>query len=76
MIESLRSMGVTDEQMNYYSGVMGVPITFLDKYNPDQFEILGCSYSYGRPKEWNSNIDMTPIVKGKNIYKRLLVKAV
>lgn len=24
-----------------YSGVMGVPITFLDKYNPDQFEILG-----------------------------------
>lgn len=26
-----------------YNGVMGVPITFLDKYNPDQFEILGCS---------------------------------
>ena len=24
-----------------YDGVMGVPITFLDKYNPDQFEILG-----------------------------------
>ena len=24
-----------------YAGVMGVPITFLDKYNPDQFEILG-----------------------------------
>jgi Adenine-specific methyltransferase EcoRI len=24
-----------------YPGVMGVPITFLDKYNPDQFEILG-----------------------------------
>ena len=24
-----------------YGGVMGVPITFLDKYNPDQFEILG-----------------------------------
>lgn len=24
-----------------YSGPMGVPITFLDKYNPDQFEILG-----------------------------------
>ncbi|MBZ4620500.1 DNA methyltransferase [Mycobacterium avium subsp. hominissuis] len=26
-----------------YTGVMGVPITFLDKYNPDQFEILGNS---------------------------------
>ena len=24
-----------------YSGVMGVPITFLDKYNPDEFEIVG-----------------------------------
>lgn len=24
-----------------YDGVMGVPITFMDKYNPDQFEILG-----------------------------------
>ncbi len=26
-----------------YFGIMGVPITFLDKYNPDQFEILGCT---------------------------------
>lgn len=25
----------------YCSGVIGVPITFLDKYNPDQFEIIG-----------------------------------
>ena len=24
-----------------YNGLMGVPITFLDKYNPKQFEILG-----------------------------------
>ena len=24
-----------------YNGVMGVPITFLDKYNPEQFEIVG-----------------------------------
>ena len=26
-----------------YDGVMGVPITFIDKYNPDQFELLNCS---------------------------------
>jgi len=26
-----------------YNGVMGVPISFLDKYNPDQFEILGAT---------------------------------
>ena len=30
-----------------YDGVMGVPITFLDKYNPDQFEILGLSGKVG-----------------------------
>ena len=26
-----------------YAGEMGVPITFMDKYNPDQFEIIGAS---------------------------------
>lgn len=26
-----------------YKGVMGVPISFLDKYNPDQFEVLGAT---------------------------------
>lgn len=29
-----------------YEGMMGVPITFLDKYNPDQFEIHGYEHSY------------------------------
>ena len=29
-----------------YDGVMGVPITFLDKYNPDQFEIVGITKSW------------------------------
>lgn len=31
----------TDSIPSDYDGVMGVPITFLDKYNPDQFEIVG-----------------------------------
>lgn len=31
-----------------YDGVMGVPITFLDKYNPEQFEILGATESEGK----------------------------
>lgn len=30
-----------------YAGVMGVPITFLDKFNPEQFEILGLSQKVG-----------------------------
>lgn len=31
-----------------YDGVMGVPITFLDVYNPDQFEIVGCGCYKGK----------------------------
>lgn len=33
-------MGVSTNQMHWISGVMGVPITFMDKYNPDQFDIV------------------------------------
>lgn len=34
-----------------YDGVMGVPLTFLDKYNPDQFEIIWRSHDI----EWAEN---------------------
>ena len=39
-------VGKTDEIPEDYDGVMGVPITFLDKYNPDQFEILGITKTW------------------------------
>lgn len=32
-----------------YFGAMGVPVTFLDKFNPKQFEILGSSRTLGKP---------------------------
>jgi hypothetical protein len=32
-----------------YKGEMGVPITFIDKYNPDQFEIVGSSRTHSKP---------------------------
>jgi hypothetical protein len=32
-----------------FDGPMGVPITFIDYYNPDQFEILGCSRTLSKP---------------------------
>ena len=32
-----------------YDGIMGVPLTFFDKYNPDQFEIIGIT---DRGNEW------------------------
>lgn len=40
-----------------YDGIMGVPITFLDKYNPDQFEIVelgivgSCNFKNNRKME-------------------------
>ena len=34
-------VGVTSEIPCDYPDLMGVPITFMDKYNPDQFEIVG-----------------------------------
>ena len=40
MTQALLSMGVSVNQMHWISGVMGVPITFLDKYNPNQFDIV------------------------------------
>ncbi len=35
----------TDAIPSDYDGIMGVPITFLDKYNPEQFEIVGTTES-------------------------------
>jgi hypothetical protein len=36
----------TDAIPSDYPGLMGVPISFLSKYNPEQFEILGISQSW------------------------------
>ncbi len=50
-----------------YDGVMGVPITFLDKYNPEQFEIVGNEYSLGIDKGRG-------YVNGKRMYSRIFIK--
>jgi hypothetical protein len=46
-----------------YEGVMGVPITFLDKFNPDQFEILGLTQLGCH--------DLCPDTKKYNDYKEI-----
>ena len=71
-----------------YDGVMGVPITFLDKYNPNQFEIIwqasGNTYA-NAPKEileelkFNPNIKYggglgAPVLNGKATYTRVLIR--
>ena len=62
-----------------YAGAMGVPITFLDKYNPDQFEILGMAASAGYNKEivgldFLGEKDARPLLNGKNTYARVFIK--
>lgn len=61
-----------------YYDVMGVPITFLNKYNPNQFEILGCTESEGKGFSkglWDKNSKVAqPLIKGKRKYKRLFIQ--
>ena len=67
----------TDAIPSDYKGVMGVPVTFLDKYNPDQFEILGNSNVRGERERLMNNVksatDCT-YINGKPQYARILIK--
>ena len=53
-----------------YYGVMGVPITFMDKHNPEQFEILGDS-RYHDGQTFSDDIN---VINGKTLYRRLLIR--
>lgn len=57
-----------------YDGVMGVPITFIDKYNPDQFEIVGISTSWCHCYVKQHEKSNCPIINDKNIYQRIFIK--
>lgn len=68
-----------------YAGEMGVPITFLDKYNPDQFEIVGISRELVRtvsddvrkngayPQVGRFYLNLGGL-KYKKVYERLVIK--
>jgi hypothetical protein len=53
-----------------YDGVIGVPITFLDKYCPTQFEIVGLD----RYVDGNTMPNKRMHIDGKEIYARILIK--
>lgn len=61
-----------------YDGVMGVPITYLDKHNPDQFEIIGATESEGKGFSfglWDASSKVSqPMVNGKRVYKRIFIR--
>ena len=68
----------TDAIPSDYDGVMGVPISFLIKYCPEQFEILGATESEGKGFSnnlWNSNSNVAqPLVNGERKFKRIFIK--
>lgn len=61
-----------------YDGVMGVPITFMDKYNPEQFAIIGATESEGKGFSmglWNEKSKVAqPLINGERKYKRIFIK--
>ncbi|MDD2916390.1 MAG: adenine-specific methyltransferase EcoRI family protein [Candidatus Gracilibacteria bacterium] len=61
-----------------YDGIMGVPISFLDKYNPEQFDILGATESEGRGFSnglWDETSKVSqPLIGGERVYKRIFIK--
>jgi hypothetical protein len=67
----------TDSIPSDYDGVMGVPISFLDKYSPEQFEIIGTSdngaidekYKLPHFKKHNE-----PYINDKKVYKRIFIR--
>ena len=62
---------VTNIPINY-NGIMGVPISFMSKYNPEQFEIVG-EFNHG-----SDNIfDLAkPIINGKELYPRIAIRRI
>lgn len=69
-----------------YEGVMGVPITFLDKYNPTQFEILMLANGNARSNVDPGVLEMVgyryhsedkggiPVLSGRRTYARVLIR--
>lgn len=72
----------TDAIPGDYDGVMGVPISFLDKYNPEQFEIIDmCSSAGGstlglvrQTSEGLRIKDKRPLINKENTYARIMLK--
>lgn len=60
-----------------YIGVMGVPISFLVKHNPEQFEVIGMSANGIVPEEMkltHFKKHNEPYISSKKIYQRLFIK--
>lgn len=68
-----------------YEGVMGVPITYIKKHNPDKYTILGLASGSSRKHKLYGSVPYHPhpndkggaaIVNGKNKYNRVLIQKI
>ena len=71
-------VGKTQNIPEDYGGVMGVPITFMTKYNPNQFELIWTTDRGGdgmleELKKPHTRYD-APVIDGKGMYKRILIR--
>ena len=59
-----------------HKGVMGVPITFLDKYSPEQFEIIGMAEDNGKGFSGGIWDGKNPhcVINGENKFKRIFIR--
>ncbi len=68
----------TDAIPSDYDGVMGVPISFLDKYCSEQFQIIGASESEGKGFSqglWDANSEIAqPLINNEKTYKRIFIR--
>jgi hypothetical protein len=62
----------TDAIPSDYDGVMGVPISFLDKYSPEQFELVGSNR--GVDQDVNGIYGRGSYINGKETFKRIFIK--
>jgi len=53
-----------------YDGLMGVPITFLDKWNPEQFDIVGLDRYLSDNPRYGSRFR----INGKELYSRIVIR--
>ncbi len=62
----------TDSIPSDYDGVMGVPASFLDKYNPDQFELVGSNRGVGQDPK--GVYGYGSYINGKETFKRVFIR--
>lgn len=55
-----------------YTGIIGVPVSFMDKYDPERFELIGHTYDINGVGKTGTGCDL--FIDGQKIYRRIFIK--